>query len=55
MIYDKVDDLKRIEEEIFEDLAKLENWSQECVCDDRTIVKIIHEGEFDEIITYCLE
>ena len=38
-----------------EDLTKLKNWSQECDCKDKVIIKMIHEGQLDEIMVYCLK
>ncbi len=34
-------------------LHNLEN-DGECSCDDREIIRVIHEGNFPEIITYCI-
>ena len=35
-------------------IHNLENGDTECNCADREIIKIVHEGEFAEIITYCV-
>jgi hypothetical protein len=44
------------ERELIKELMKLKNGGQECNCSstDRRIIRTIHEGEFPEIITRCL-
>ncbi len=35
-------------------LHNLENDGEECNCSDRETIRIIHEDEITEIVTYCL-
>ncbi len=42
------------EEKLLEELDELKNAGVDCNCDDREIIKVIHEGNFDEMVAYCL-
>lgn len=46
----------KTEDKILDELSKLKNWSSECDCerDERETIKFIHEGQFDEVMTYCV-
>jgi len=49
--------IKRYEEleaKIFEELSKKVGFGDDCNCKGET-VKMIHEGEFDEVMIFCVE
>lgn len=48
------DTYSRAEKDLIDELSKLKNWSNECDCEEREIVKMVHEGNFDEIMIFCL-
>ena len=43
-----------IEEELKEELSKLENYGDDCNCDCEEVINLIFEGEYLEVHTYCL-
>lgn len=45
----------KVEKALLGELANLKNWGGDCNCEIMgEKIKIIHEGNFDEIITYCI-
>ena len=43
------------EKKLLKELEKLSDFGEECSCDNKNIIRTIHEGEFPEITTtYCL-
>jgi len=42
------------EQKIFDIVSELENFSSECDCDDCETWDMIHDGEWKEIQTFCL-
>ena len=50
----KVNYYHKLEGEIIDFLDNLENSGEECNCDDCTKIDFIHEGEWKEITTRCL-
>ncbi len=43
-----------LEVKIIEGLDELENADNECNCDDCETINFIHDGEWPEIVTRCL-
>lgn len=45
------------EKRMVEILSGMPNWSQDCDCgvEDIEIVKIVHEGEIDEVGVFCVK
>ena len=57
-LFNKVRTYGRLEKEIFDLLTTLPSWSDECKCNNKhykASIKLVHEGEFDEIMNFCLE
>ena len=45
----------KTEKELEDELGKLPNEGQPCDCDDREVIKFVHEGNlFDEVLKTCL-
>lgn len=49
------DEYVEAEKKLLRGLEKLKNWGDDCNCDETTEIKIIFEGEYPEISTYCLK
>ena len=48
------DEYFEAEQKLCKELHKLESYGEECYCKDREIIRFIHEGNFPEISTLCL-
>lgn len=42
------------EKKLLKGLEELPRFMEDCNCDDRNIIRVVHEGNFPEIVTYCL-
>ncbi len=43
------------ETKLLEELSKLNGYGNACNCDEREIIRVVFEGEYPEISTYCLK
>ena len=54
----KIEELSKLyfetEEKLLNEISKLERFSDECNCDNKEKIQFIHNGNFDEIQTFCL-
>lgn len=50
----KIDAYNKLEEEIFDIVSELDDFSSECGCDECETWDNIHHGEWKEIQTFCL-
>lgn len=54
-LQEKIDKWAKLEKEIFLELSEKPNSDGNCECNNREIIKVVHEGShFDEIITICI-
>ena len=53
-IQDKVKEWNQLEDEIRQELSRLKYFFDECQCGNREFIKLIHEGEWDEINALCI-
>ncbi len=49
-----VEEYGKTEQKLLKEINELKNVGADCNCDDREIIKVIHEGNFDEMVAYCL-
>ena len=55
IIKELADEYIETEKKLLKELHQLKNAGSECDCESPNEIKVVHEGEFDEVSVYCLE